>query len=228
MFENDNCLYQGTEDAWLDYTYSEKPLEVPTTPVKVYNDQSSTEYLTDAEIAKLDARLSASLGVDIEVTDGLNNDERLGKLADKLELLLARTEAQIEETEAFIAETDAHIVEVDTYLTEAKVERQESRAKMVEFNAYLEESRALNVKVQLELDELVASIAEVAAQIAETDVRLKALEESNKELWARIYKVEQRLGIKEAQVGQMTQNVVKLSLVKKPVPHPQLLAVSCA
>ena len=38
MFDNDNWLYRGTEDAWLHYTYSDQPLEAPTTPDKVDND----------------------------------------------------------------------------------------------------------------------------------------------------------------------------------------------
>lgn len=64
MFDNDNWLYQGTEDAWLHYTYSERSLEAPTTPNKVDNDQSSTETLEEV----LDTRK--------QYVEGLSYDKR--------------------------------------------------------------------------------------------------------------------------------------------------------
>lgn len=64
MFDNDNWLYRGTEDAWLHYTYSEQPLEALTTPNKVDNDQSSTETLEEV----LDTRK--------QYVEGLSYDKR--------------------------------------------------------------------------------------------------------------------------------------------------------
>lgn len=46
MFDNDNWLYQGTEDAWLNYSYSDTEPEAPVTSAEV-NWLTNTYYETE-------------------------------------------------------------------------------------------------------------------------------------------------------------------------------------